>query len=105
MEKVYEKEFNETIYFDQDETATITIQKTGSLLMVLRKGISSLKLHLKLEADSQSKILLYNQSASTLSVDLEVEAKKDAKSEIGFLDMEESDVTFKQKAFFKRVWR
>lgn len=101
MEKVYEKEFNETIYFDQDEIATITIQKTGSLLMVLRKGISSLKLHLKLETDSQSKILLYNQSASTLSVDLEVEAKKDAKSEIGFLDMEESDVTFKQKAFLK----
>ncbi len=101
MEKVFEKTFNETIHFEQDEDCKFLIKGTGSLLMILHKGVSKLKMHIKLDAASQSKILVYNQSNCNLSLDLDIEAYRDAKSEIGFLDMEESDVTFKQKAYLK----
>lgn len=101
MEKVYADTFRDTLYCMENDTCNITVQGQGSLFIVCPDDVSCAKIHLDLKAGSQSRILLQNQNVNSIQIEVVVQVDQDAHCSMGYLDMENGQVSYTQKVYLK----
>ena len=92
MEKRYSQSFKETLHLGQEEKLEVQIDsgQTGSLFLSLEEGSQTKQVHIVLAPYAQCDLMVYHAQKSPIEFECQIELQKEAKCQIGFLDMEEA---------------
>lgn len=99
MEKRYSQPFKDMVHLGQEETLEVQIEtgQTGSLFLSLDEGSQIKQIHIVLLSGSQCDLMVYHAHNAPAECTCQIEIQKDAKCQMGFLDMEEAAFDFDLK--------
>ena len=97
MEKVFQNSYTESLRLDMDASFDITIKEgaKGSLFITV-ESIPEASVTIRMEAYSQLKIFIMNQSKVNTTFNFTMELNHDSLCRMGFLDLEDAGLNWKQ---------
>lgn len=96
MEKRYTDRFSQTINFGGEEKARLLFEKrsSGDLFIRLTEALEKLELTLEADQYSYTKVYIQNESQKDVEIKLHAIVNKDAKIELGVLDLQDKEFDF-----------
>lgn len=91
MERTYENRFEDRLELTEDTDVKLVFdtRASGSQMIFLESGVKQIRLKLEAEPYSYVKVFLQNKTDGEIQIEINADIKKDARIDLGFLDLQD----------------